>query len=331
VQQLESYGLLGAAYRPPEQIVVLRAFVRQREMLVKCAATHIQQMQKALQQMNLRLDTVVSDITGQTGMRIIRAILEGERDLRRLGAMRDPHCKASSEQIAASLVGNYRREHLFELRQAVELLEIYQGKIRECEGEMERYLAELTEVEDREPPPPAPGRKGETMSFSVRAYAWKLLGVDLFRIKGLSSETVLRLNSEVGTDLGAFPSEKHFASWLCLSPNRRVSGGRVLTSRTQTSANRAAAALRQAAVSVARSDSDLGAYYRRMKAKKGPASAVTATAHKLARISYAVVKNGREYEERGAALYEERERERALASLRKRAQGLGYELVARAA
>jgi transposase len=245
--------------------------------------------------------------------------------------MRDPHCKASAEGIAASLPGTYRREHVFELRQAVELFEIYQGKIRACEAETERYLAELTEGNDEEPPPRGPGRKGETMSFSVREYAWKLLGVNLFRIKGLSSETVLRQVSEVGVDLGAFPSEKHFASWLCLSPNRRVSGGRVLTSRTQTSANRAAAAFRQAAVSVARSDSELGEYYRQMKAKKGPARAVTATAPKLARISYSVVKHGRECEERGAAVYEERERERTLASLRRRAQGLGYELVARAA
>jgi hypothetical protein len=260
-----------------------------------------------------------------------RAILDGERDVRKLGTMRDPYRKASADEIGASLLGTYRREHLFELRQALELFEIYQGKNRECEAEMERYLKELTEGTDEELPPPGPGRKAETMSFSVRGYAWKLLGVDLFRIKVLSSETVLRLLSEMRVDLGAFPSEKHFASWLCLCPNRRVSGGRVLTSRTQTSANRAAAALRLAEVSVARSDSELGAYYRRMKATKGPASAVSATAHKLARICYSVVKNGREYEERGAALYEERDRERTLASLRKPAQGLGYELVARAA
>jgi transposase len=329
VQQLESYGLLQGAYRPPDQIVVLRGYVRQREMLVKSAAVHIQHMQKALQQMNLRLDTVVADITGQTGMRIMRAILGGERDVRKLGVLRDPHCRASADEIAASLVGNYRREHLFELRQAVELFEVYQAKIAECEAEMAAYLDSLTEGGDE--PPPVPGGKRQTMSFDVRGHAFKLVGVDLFRIKGLNAETVLRIVSEVGVDVRAFPTEKHFASWLCLSPNRRVSGGKVLSSRTQTSANRAAAAFRQAAVSVSRSDSELGAYYRRMKARKGPASAVTATAHKMARIYYSVVKNGREYEERGAGAYEERERERVLASLRKRAQGLGYELVACAA
>jgi transposase len=330
LQQLESYGLLSGAYRPADQIVVLRSYVRQREMLVRSAAIHIQHMQKALQQMNLRLDNVVSDITGQTGMRIMKAILSGERDVARLGAMRDARCHASSQEIAASLVGNYRQEHLFELKQAVDLFEVYQEKVAECEAEMERYLESLNEGKDDEPPP-LPGRKAKTMSFDVRSHAYKLTGVDLFRIKGLNSETVLRIISEVGVDLSAFPTEKHFASWLCLSPNRRISGGRVLSSRTKTSGNRAAAAFRQAAVSVQRSDSELGAFYRRMKARKGPASATTATAHKIARLYYSLVKSGREYEERSAEAYEQRERERAIASLQKRANGLGYELVERAA
>jgi len=330
IQQLESYGLLSGAYRPPDQIVVLRSYVRQREMLVRSAAIHIQHMQKALQQMNLRLDTVVSDVTGQTGMRIIKAILSGERDVAVLGAMRDARCHASADEIAASLVGTYRQEHLFELKQAVALFEVYQEKIGECEAEMETYLKRLNEGRDDEPPTVL-GRKRQTMSFDVRTHAYKLTGVDLFRIKGLNAETILRIVSEVGADLSAFPSEKHFASWLCLSPNRRVSGGKVLTSRTKTSGNRAAAAFRQAAVSVQRSDSELGAFYRRMRAKKGPASATTATAHKIARIYYSLVKSGRAYEERSAEAYEARERERAIASLAKRAKGLGYELVERAA
>ena len=196
LQQLESYGLLSGAYRPPDLIVVLRAFVRQREMLVKSAATHIQHMQKALQQMNLRLDNVVSDITGRTGMRILKAILGGERDVAKLGALRDPNCKASSEEIGASLVGNYRREHLFELKQAVELFEVYQAKIGECEAEMDAYLASLTEGNDEEPAPLS-GRKPQTMSFDVRGHAYKLLGVDLFRVKGLNAETVLRFQGFV--------------------------------------------------------------------------------------------------------------------------------------
>ena len=237
IQQLESYGLLAAAYRPSEEVVILRGYVRQREMLVRLAVTHIQHMQKALQQMNLRLDTVVADVTGQTGMRIIKAILDGERDTRVLGEMRDPRCKATADQIAASLEGTFRREHMFELRQAFELFEVYQEKIAACEAEMKNYLTEMTEGYDDDPPPKGDRRKHESMSFSVRDYAWKLTGVDLFKINGLGSETILRILSEVGVDLSAFPTEKHFASWLCLSPNRRISGKKVPVSYTHLRAH----------------------------------------------------------------------------------------------
>jgi len=331
LQQLESYGLLTPAYRPTDEIIVLRGYMRQRAMLVKNASSHIQHMQKALQQMNLRLDNVVSDITGQTGMRILKAILGGERDVQKLGAMRDRNCKATAEVIAQSLVGNYRQEHLFALKQAVELFEFYQEKIGECEAEMEAYLQNLSGKRADEPPPLVGGGKRQRMNFNVRDYAWKLLGVDLFRVQGLNSQTVLQIISEVGVDLSEFASEKQFASWLSVSPNRRVSGGKVLSSRTQASRNRAAIAFRQAAVSVARSKSELGAYYRRMQARKGPGAAITATAHKLARLYYSLVKNGQEYDEGRARADEERQRERMVTNLRKRAKGLGYELVALAA
>lgn len=331
LQQLESYGLLAAAYRPADEIIVLRGYMRQRAMLVKSAASHIQHMQKALQQMNLRLDNVVSDITGQTGMRILKAILGGERDVQKLGAMRDRNCKATAEVIAQSLVGNYRQEHLFALKQAVELFEIYQAKIGECEAAMEKYLQSLSGKREDEPPPLAGSPKRQRMNFNVRDYAWKLLGVDLFRVQGLNSQTVLAIISEVGVDLSGFASEKQFASWLSVSPNRRVSGGKVLSSRTQASRNRAAIAFRQAAVSVARSQSELGMYYRRMQARKGPGAAITATAHKLARLYYSLVKNGQEYDEGRTRADEERQRERMVANLRKRAKGLGFELVAVAA
>lgn len=331
LQQLESYGLLQAAYRPKDEILVLRAFMRQRAMLVKSAASHIQHMQKALQQMNLRLDNVVSDITGQTGQRILKAILRGERDVQKLGAMRDRNCKASAEVIAQSLVGNYRQEHLFALKQAVELFEVYQAKIGECEAEMEKYLQSLSGKREDEPPPLAGSPKRQRMNFNVRDYAWKLLGVDLFRVQGLNSQTVLQIISEVGVDLSGFASEKQFASWLSVSPNRRVSGGKVLSSRTQASRNRAAQAFRQAAVSVARSQSELGAYYRRMQARKGPGAAITATAHKLARLYYSLVKNGQEYDEDRWRVDAEKQRERMVVNLRKRAKGLGFELVAVAA
>lgn len=330
LQQLESYGLLSGAFRPADEIVILRSFMRQREMLVKSAAMHIQHMQKALQQMNLRLDKVVSDITGQTGLRILKAILGGERDVEKLGQMRDPRCKASVEVIAQSLVGNYRAEHLFALKQAVELFEFYQQKIRECEEEIETYLKKLPHKRDDEPPPWEGRAKKSRVSFNVREEAYKLLGVDLFRIKGLNSETVLRLLSEVGADLGRFPTEKQFSSWLSLSPEKKVSGGKVLTSKTKASSNRAAQAFRQAAVSVQGSDSELGAYFRRMRARVGGVKAVTATAHKLARIYYRLVKYGQEYEEGGAEAYEQKHRQRVVRNLRKKARGLGFELVAAA-
>jgi transposase len=327
LQQLESYGLLQAAYRPAEEIVVLRSYVRQREMLVKSAATHIQPMQKALQQMNLRLDNVVTDITGQTGRQIIKAILAGERDVQKLSEWRNYRCHATAAEIAASLAGNYRQEHVFALKQAVELFEYYQEKIAECEVEMEKYLNNLPHVTEEEPPPLPRGEKQNRVSFNVRTHAYKLTGTDLFRIRGLNAETVLRIVSEVGVDVSKFPTEKHFASWLCLSPNRRVSGGRVLSSGTQASSNRAAAAFRQAAVSVERSDTELGAFYRRKRAQKGPASAATATAHKIARLYYSLVKHGGEYAEQSAQRAETRERERTVAVLRKRAQAYGYALV----
>jgi transposase len=330
LQQLESYGLLAGAFRPPDEIVILRSFMRQREMLVKCASTHIQHMQKALQQMNLRLDNVVSDITGQTGFRILKAILAGERDIEKLGHMRDPHCKASAEVIAQSLVGNYRQEHLFSLKQAVELFEFYQQKIRECEEEIEAYLKKLPHKREDEPPPLEGRPKKSRVSFNVRDEAYKLLGVDLFRVKGLNAETVLRLVSEVGVDLGRFPTEKQFSSWLSLSPEKKITGGKVLSSKTRTSRNRAAQAFRQAAVSVQGSESELGGYFRRMKARLGSAAAVTATGHKIARIYYRLVKYGEEYEEVGARAYEEKHRQRVVSNLRKRARGLGYELVAAA-
>jgi transposase len=327
VQQLESYGLLAGAFRPPDEIVMLRSFMRQREMLVRSASTHIQPVQKALQQMNLRLDNVVSDITGQTGMRILKALLAGERDVEKLGLMRDPHCKAAAEMIAQTLVGNYRRVHLFSLKQAVELFEIYQQKIRECEEEIEAYLKKLPHKRDDEPPPLEGRAKKSRVSFNVRDEAYKLLGVDLFRIKGLNSETVLRLVSAVGVELGRFPSEKDFSSWLSLSPEKKITGGKVLSWKTRSSRNRAAQAFRQAAVSLQASESELGGYFRRRKARSGSAAAETARGHKIARIYYRVVKYGEEYVEVGARAYEEKHRQREGSNLRKRARGLGYELV----
>ena len=328
LQQLHTYGLLQGAFRPAEEVCVLRAYLRQRALLVKCAATHIQHMQKALQQMNLLLHTVVSDITGVTGMKIIRAILGGERHAQVLAAYRDQRCKQSAEVIAESLVGNYREEHLFALRQALELYEVYQAQIAACEREIERQLASFEPVVEGEPPTPKRGPKAEKESErGLRAQLYQMTGVDLTQLDGIQATTALVLISEIGCDMSRWPSAKHFASWLGLCPGTKVSGGKVLASRTKRVANRAATALRMAASSLYRSQSALGAYFRRLKARLGGPQAITAVAHKLARLVYSLLKYGKEYVDAGQDYYEQQYKTRVVKSLKQRAKQLGYELV----
>lgn len=330
LRQLHSYGLLAGAFRPAEEVLPLRAYLRQRQMLVGYAAQHIQHMQKALQLMNLRLDNVVTDITGLTGMRIIKAILGGERDARKLvEENRHGGCHTSAEVMMKSLVGNFRPEHLFALQQAVELYEEYRAKIAACEAAIEAYLKTLEPVTAADlPSPPAGGgtKKAAEFAFDVRVEMYRKIGVDLFRLPGFNEETVLRLLSETGRDLSRWPSEKHFASWLSLCPGTKKSGGKVLSSRTQPSRNRAAEALRRAAVSAGRTETELGAYFRRKRAQKGPAGAVTATAHKLAKLYYVLVKEQQEYAPQSAAQYEAKQQQRTLQKLTKQAAQLGYEL-----
>jgi transposase len=330
LRQLHSYGLLAGAFRPAAEVLPLRAYLRQRQMLVQYAAKHIQHMQKALQQMNVRLDNVVTDITGLTGMKIIKAILAGERDARKLvEENRHGGCHTSAEVMMQSLVGNYRAEHLFALQQAVELYEEYRTKITACEMAIEEYLATLepvTEAEMPEPPAGSGTKKAAEFGFEVRREMYRQIGVDLFRLPGFNEETVLRLLAETGRDLTRWPSEKHFASWLSVCPGTKKSGGKVLSSRTQPNRNRAAEALRRAAVSAGRTETELGAYFRRKRAHKGPAGAVTATAHKLAKLYYVLVKEGKEYMPEQAAQYEAKQQARAVAKLRKQAAALGYEV-----
>ncbi len=332
LQQLHTYGLLQGAFRPADQIVVLRSYLRQRAMLVQYAAAHIQHMQKALQQMNLLLHHVVSDITGVTGMAIIRAILAGERDPQILAQHRDYRCKHSAEVIAKSLEGTYREEHLFALAQAVALYDAYQVQLAAIDGRIESYLASLDRVTDEAPPPPIKPRqtpKKHQPRFDARTYLYRITGVDLTRIDGIEAATALTLISEIGTDMSRWKTAKHFASWLGLCPNTKISGGRVLSSRTKPSANRAAAALRLAASSLYHSQSALGAYYRRMQAKFGAPKAVTATAHKLARLVYSLLKHGTAYIDAGQDYYERQYKERVVRSLEQRAKALGFELVPR--
>jgi len=330
LQQLHTYGLLAGAFRPADEVCVLRSYLRQREMLTQTAGMHIQHMQKALQQMNLLLHNVVSDITGVTGMKIIKAILGGERDAQVLARNRDERCQNSTATIAKSLVGNYREEHLFALRQAVDLYETYQAKIADCNQAIIKEVEKQPDISDDDPPTPEKqvlARHRIREGVDVRHLLFKKSGVDLFAIPGLAADTLLTLASEVGFDLTPWKTEKHFASWLGLCPGTKISGGKVLNNKTKRNPNRATQAFRMAAASLYRSQTALGAFYRRIKARAGGQQAVTATAHKIARIFYAMLTQGTSYVEVGQQAYEQRYKERRIDHLKAQAKSLGFQLV----
>ena len=322
LQQLHTYGLLSGSFRPEGEIRCLRSYLRQRAMLVEYASHHIQHMQKALTQMNVKLQHVISNITGKTGMTIIEAIVGGERNPRKLAALRDPRTRANEEIIARSLQGHWREEHIFELTQALELYRTYQDKIAQCDREIERQLERFEDRSNGEPPAGDAGKRsqGNAPRFDLRNHLHRMTGVD-------DAFTALKVVGEIGTDMTRWPSAKHFASWLGLSPNNRITGGKVISSRTKANANRAAAALRLAANALHRSNSALGAFLRRKKAHLGAPKAITATAHKLARIIYSMLRYGQGYVDAGAQYYESQYRERALRAARQRAAQLGYQLV----
>jgi transposase len=310
----------------------LRAFMRQRQTLVEEAATRIQRMQKALTEMNLKLHTVLTDLTGQTGLKIVRSILAGERDPERLAAYRDPRCHASHAEIVAALTGNYRTEHLFALKQNCAAYEFLLKQIAECDSEIEALLATLA---DQQPPPAAPLPEARPNRASKHAPAFDIRGPlhrltggpDLSQIDSIGPHAALQLVAEVGTDMRRWKSEKHFTSWLSLAPNNKLSGGRLLSSRTAPSANRAAAILRRCAMSLARTSTALGAFYRRLAVRTGKAKAITATARKLAVIVYRVLSGDLVYHDPGATAYHELNRARQIKSLRRRALLLGFSLV----
>jgi len=334
IQQLHNYGLLRGAFRPQRALQVLRTYWRHREGLVQGGAQQIHLMHKALEQMNLQLHKVLSDVSGLSGMRIIRAILEGERDGETLAKLCDRKVRASAQTVAKSLTGDYRDDHLFTLRQAVELYDIYQEKMAACDREIQRQMAGFAPKADPRTLPPArpgkkPGRRRKNQPhFDLRAEMYRMTGVDLTQIDGISTLTAQTALCECGHDLSAFPSEKNFTSWLGLCPNNRITGGKVRRTRTRRVQNRLADALRVAAQSLHHSKSALGAFYRRMKAHLGPAKAITATARKLACQIYRLLKYGTDYVDQGEQRYEQQYRERLLHGMRKRAQQLGYDLVA---
>lgn len=330
LQQLHQYGLLRGSFRPREAVVQLRAYLRLRERLIEYAASHIQHMQKALMEMNVQVHHAVSDITGATGMRIIRAIVNGERSPAVLAAFRDPRCAASEETLRAALTGHYRDEHVFALRQALDLYDVHQTKVAECDAEIERALRTLSE-EQPTPAAPLPDRrhaKGRNEpQFDARETLYRLLGADLSQIHGFGAYTVLRLVGECGDDMTRWPTAKHFTSWLCLAPANKISGGRILSAATRQSSNRAAALLRIAAVNVGRTQTALGAFYRRLAARAGKAKAVTATARKLAVLFYKALRFGMAYADPGASAYEARYRQRVVQQLKRRAKTFGLTVV----
>lgn len=328
LQELHTYGLLRGAFRPVDQVCILRSYLRQRSMLVSYASHHIQHMQKALEQMNLKLSHVVSDITGLTGMGIIKAILSGERDPVKLAKLRDPRCKSSEATVARALEGHYREEHLFTLQQAVELVEFYQQQMTACDRQIEACLQQFEEKSSETPMTTRRRKRRRGIAFDARSYLYRMTGIDLTQIDSIEGNTALTVISEIGLDMSRWPTEKHFGSWLGLAPGSKVSGGKRLSGRTKPSANRAAAALRLAAQSLNQSQSALGAYFRRLKARLGAPKALTAAAYKLARIVYRMLKYGAGYVDQGEAVYEGRYRDRLLRNLKRRAAELGFQLTA---
>ena len=330
IQQLHTYGLLSPSFRPPEQIVAIRSLVRHREMLVKYRSAHIQHMQKTLTLMNLRLANVLSDITGVTGLKIIRAIVAGEHNSKVLASFRNPGCKKSEVEIAKSLEGHYKREHLFALKQALELYDFYDHQLRECDNELEALYQQFEPPEDPGSPPPQPQKRRKRRKnqayFDLAPALYRMTGVDLTEIDGIDALTAQKVLSETGTDMSKWPTVKHFSSWLRLCPNNKVTGGKVVQKGVQPTKNRASSALRLAAATLHRSDSALGAFYRRMRARHGAPSAITATAHKLARIIYFMLKEKKPYHDFGADYYEKQYQNRILRNLNRKAAKLGYRL-----
>lgn len=330
LRQLHMHGLLDGAYRPGDEVLPIRSYMRQRRMLVERASSHILHMQKALDQMNVKLHTVISDITGVSGMRIIKAIINGQTNPDELAAMADSRCQNSPETIAKSLFGNYRTEHLFELRQAVELFEFYKAKLRECDDMIEQALTALEVVapEAQTHRGSARSRRKNELHFDAQQLLHQRLGVDLVAIDGIQTNTALTIATEIGFDVSAWDSAKKFTSWLTLAPNARRSGGKDLKKRRKKiSPNRAAQAFRIAAQTLERSKSGLGAFFRRIKQRQGRPAAIRATARKLATIVYSLLKNGSEYKDAGADYYERRYRHRLVKSLERRALSCGYRLV----
>lgn len=336
IQYLHAVGLLRGSFRPKEEVCALRTLLRHREELVHHASAHVQHMHKALTQMNVQIHHVISDLTGQTGLRILDAILAGERDPQRLAQLRDPRIKASVETIVKSLEGNWRAEHLFTLRQSLATFRHYQRLLHECDAEIERQLQQMDSQVDPVTAPLSVPKKRHQQSAALasrfegdlRTELYRVLGVDLTAVPGLNTQTISTLYTELGPDLSSFPTGKHFSSWAGLCPDNRVSGGKVLSVKTRKVNSRVAQAFRLAAQSLHHSDTAVGAYYRRMRARLGAPKAITATAHKLARITYHLFTTRQPYDESVFINNEQRYQQRRASRLQREAAALGFQLVA---
>jgi transposase len=336
IQQLHSYGLLRGSFRPTKEILPLRAYVRQRSRLFEKGAQEVLLMQKALTQMNVRLTMVVSDITGLTGMKIIKAIIDGERDPHKLACLRDYRCQKDKEEIAKGLEGTYQEEHVFALNQSYEAYQFFHAQILKCEESIEKELNKLYQsVEGQSVQVKKSSVKGRNKTIANRsAYYFdapekveKCIGVNLLEMPGMEANTLVKILSEIGTDMSRWPTADHFASWLGLCPGNKISGGKVLSSRTKPSSNRVAHALRIAAHTLYRSKTALGSFFRRMRAKFGAPKAITATAHKMAKILYHMIKSKKNFRELGLNYYESQYQKRVIASLKKRAKEFGFDVI----
>jgi transposase len=333
LQYLHSVGLLRASFRPDQPVCALRSLLRHRASLIETASEQVLRMQKALDQMNLQIHHVISDITGLTGLSILDAILAGERDPVALARWKDPRIKASEETIVKSLVGDYRPEHTFTLRQLLEAYRYFQKLISECDSEIERSLSEFdarVDVKANPLPPPKVRRRtlyGNEPSFDLRQHLYRIFGVDLTAIPGINVLIAHSVLAEIGPDLSKFRSPSAFASWLGLCPDNDISGGKILSVRTRRVTNRAPLAFRMAANALFKSKSWLGDYYRRRRARLGAPKAITAAAHKLARIVYHLLTTRQHYDESVFAKHEQASRARAEARLQAQAKELGFQLL----
>lgn len=333
LQQLHTFGLLRGSFRPSSEMTALRNYLRHRETLTRTAATFVHRMQKSLDLMNLKLHNVISDLTGVTGMAIVRDIAAGETDPATLARHRRRGIRASEAEIAAALQGHYRPENLFELRQCLEMYDLLHEKVAACDLEIEAQIGRLcatVEVAQAPLPPASPSRspRGNEMAFEIRSPLYTLCGgIDLTELPGIGPTHALKLISEVGLDLSRWPSERHFSSWLGLAPHNKISGGKILSASTPKTSSRAAHVFRMAAMSVSRTDTALGAFYRRLAYRTGKAKAITATARKLAVLFYRALRHQTAIRDLSGADYERQNRDRSLRSLAKRAHALGIQLL----